>query len=160
MNGYKHGVICPPIIVHMQSKWNQTSKYGAQIQLKGRKACWKSNIYICIRVYRCCKYVYITWISIHNIYILHQLYIYIHIHTYIYKISSDSYHKSNDTCGYLQQVVPAMITLPYEIYPGTGLWDRSQMNGSFHDILICVAILNIINPYSTMGVHPCWKAYM
>ena len=48
-------------------------------------------------------------------------YIFIYIYIYIYKISSDSYHKSNDTCGYLQQVVPAMISLPYEIYPGTGL---------------------------------------
>ena len=134
MNGYKHGMICPPIIVHIQSKWNRTSKYGAQIQLTGRKACWKSKyIYIYIRVYRCCKYVYITWLSIHNMYIyiymyyINYIFIYIYIYIYIYKISSDSYHKSNDTCGYLQQVVPAMISLPYEIYPGTGLWDRSQM---------------------------------
>ena len=60
-------------------------------------------------------YIYIT----STIYLYTYTYIYIYI--YIYKISSDSYHKSNDTCGYLQQVVPAMITLPYEIYPGTGL---------------------------------------
>ena len=38
-------------------------------------------------------------------------------------------YKSNDTCGYLQQVVPEMITLPYEIYRQV-FGDRSQMTHS------------------------------
>ena len=77
------------------------------------------------------------------------------IYIYIYVRSSDSYR--NDTCGYLQQVAPAIITLPYQIYSG---WHRSlrpQPNDPFHDI--CCYIKHY-NSYSTMCVHPCGKVYM